>query len=86
MATSGSQFSLILGIEGHVKCGNYSREETIQGQKLFAEIRYIKSYKFLKNKFLKKYRFIGFIPALSKPKLATADKIKDLSPTYLFCF
>lgn len=24
------------------RCGNYSREETIQGRKLFAEIRYIK--------------------------------------------
>ena len=24
-----------------LKCGNYSREETIQGRKLFAEIRYI---------------------------------------------
>ena len=24
------------------KCGNYSREETIQGRKLFAEIRYMK--------------------------------------------
>jgi hypothetical protein len=23
------------------RCGNYSREETIQGRKLFAEIRYI---------------------------------------------
>ena len=24
----------------HSTCGNYSREETIQGQKLFPEIRY----------------------------------------------
>ena len=26
------------------RCGNYSREETIQGRKLFAEIRYIQNY------------------------------------------
>ena len=25
----------------HQRCGNYSREETTQGQKLFAEIRYL---------------------------------------------
>ena len=25
---------------GRFDCGNYSREETIQGRKLFAEIRY----------------------------------------------
>ena len=33
-----------LGIDnGHstYRCGNYSREETIQGRKLFAEIRYL---------------------------------------------
>ena len=27
------------------RCGNYSREETIQGRKLFAEIRYVHSKK-----------------------------------------
>ena len=27
-------------------CGHYSREETIQGRKLFAEIGYVKSHKF----------------------------------------
>ena len=32
--------------KGHstYKCGNYSREETIQGRKLFAEIRYVNFY------------------------------------------
>ena len=36
------------------RCGNYSREETIQGRKLFAEIRYL-AFMIFKNMF----HFIG---------------------------
>jgi hypothetical protein len=31
------------------RCGNYSREETIQGRKLFAEIRYLIFDRLVKN-------------------------------------
>ena len=40
-------------IHSTYECGNYSREETIQGRKLFAEIRYFKNQNFQKHVLLK---------------------------------
>ena len=33
----------------NLRCDNYSRETTIQGRKLFAEIRYVLKYKLIKS-------------------------------------
>ena len=48
-------------------CGNYSREETIQGRKLYVEIRYIKAFKMM------------FVEDEKKEK---TEKKKELNPVF----
>ena len=45
----GGNYKLLGGFD----CGNYSREETIQGRKLFAEIRYSNFNNPIKDNFIR---------------------------------
>ena len=64
-------------------CGNYSREETIQGRKLYEEIRYINFHRDRIEKSwivyvsIWKLRLISFLPftisQIKKKKIVTED-------------
>merc|ERR1712086_418114 len=59
------------------RCGNYSREETIQGRKLFAEIRYASMFSGYLIPLLNTFSY-SLRPLISKPLVSTMTWIPGL--------